>query len=455
MIKKILITAENYYPKHSGVSQYLRYLSRNLSKRKINVHIMCQSYTGKYYKKKLFGSTVHYSPLLIGSMGEPFKVIEKKNGIAEFIQKLNVDLVYANNHNSLAVIKACKKINLPVIYGFHGVGLLCPLKIRFLKPDNSLCFNERSILNCLECKLKARLKLKHILCRNGITKLFEIIRLVRKYNYAERILDSADARLTNSKYSSKLLRKKERTYGLEQMIETKGKHGYYKVDPTHFKKKYDLDKYILITSRIHNTKGHIYLIEALKYISKNIKLAIVGSNSLWFKDKMDLGYYAKEIRKLINKLNLKDRIVFTGRLNIKEIRQAYSGALCTVVPSIWIETYGNVVPESLACETPVIAPLQGGQAAFLKEEDSFLIVPDKKTKSDPSMLRWSEIYKDTYLVDYSDKVIMDAADQMRLVFDDREKAKEKAKSFRKRMKSQYTWKKTANLVYNRLTELQF
>ena len=88
------------------------------------------------------------------SMKEPFKVIERANKIAKFICNLNVDLVYANNHNSLAVITACQQVKIPVVYGCHGVGLLFPLKIRFLRPDDSLCYNKRSFLNCLKFRVE-------------------------------------------------------------------------------------------------------------------------------------------------------------------------------------------------------------------------------------------------------------------------------------------------------------
>src|SRR5688572_10978970 len=100
MIKHILITSENYYPHAGGIQQYIRSFSKELLKLGIKVDIVCQTYDGKYTKTELWGATVHYTPLFIGSMQEPFKVIANAAEIAKLIKEIGPDIVYANNHNS-------------------------------------------------------------------------------------------------------------------------------------------------------------------------------------------------------------------------------------------------------------------------------------------------------------------------------------------------------------------
>ena len=382
VLEKILITCENYYPIGGGIQQYIRDFSKILIKRGIEVHIICQSYKGVPPEKELWGAKVHYSDMFTGSMRDPFQVINKQNEIAKFINDLNVDLIFANNHNSLAVIMASHHINIPVVYGFHGVGLLCPLKIRFLRPDDSLCYNQRGYLNCLKCHtmLKRLSFRKLLLSKYGWWILRRTILAVNKYNGAEKILSSANARIANSTMASKLFREKINTFGIPYLLEYEGKHGFYSVDPTSFKKKFNLDKYVLVPGRLHKTKGQVYAVKALKYLPTDIIMVFAGNASLWMGNKNELGAYAEEIKKYIERNGYEDRVVFTGRLEHDELRAAYSGALCSVIPSIWIETFGYVIIESLACETPVVVTKNCG-AVECVDKTCAVIVKRKDPKA--------------------------------------------------------------------------
>ncbi len=382
-IKRILITCENYYPIGGGIQQYIRTFSNKLIERGIEVFIICQSYNDQPPVKDLWGATVHYSPLFTGSMGEPFKVINNYKKIAEFIKSLNVDLVYSNNHNSLAVIKACQHINKPVVYGCHGVGLLCPLKIRFLKPDDDICHNERSYLNCFKCKLKDKSITSNIRWYN-IKKNFNLFRKViypkvKLYNQAENILSSASSIIGNSTLTAALF-KQNSAFGIPLLLEYEEENGFYHVDPSKFKQKYNLDRYLIIPGRLNRIKGQEYALKALQYLDNDIQAVFAGNAGLWMDDMNNLGAYGEKLKSLIEELKLNERIVFTGRLGIDEIRQAYSGAVCTVVPSVWLETFGYVAIESLACETPVVITENCG-AAECVDESCAVLVKRKDAKS--------------------------------------------------------------------------
>lgn len=382
VLKKILITCDNYYPMAAGIPQYIRAFSKMLIKKGIDVHIMCKSYKGVPSEQELWEAKVHYSDLLVGSLRNPFNVLNKQDEIAKFISNLKVDLVYANNHNSLAVINACKKIGIPVVYGCHGVGLLCPLKIRFLKPDDSLCYNQRSYLNCLNCRAMRNdsSPMKFILSKSGWLNLVSTIRKVKKYNAAEKILSSANARIANSKLTSRLFREKKDTFGIPLLLEYEGEHGFYPTCSKSFKEKYNLDKYVLVPGRFHETKGQKYSAISLEYLPINIKMVFVGNAKQCKGDKKELGTYGNCIKKFIERKGYEDRVIFTGRIDHEELRAGYSGALCTVVPSIWLETFGYVVIESLACETPVIVTKNCG-AVECVDESCAVVVRRKKPKA--------------------------------------------------------------------------
>jgi glycosyltransferase involved in cell wall biosynthesis len=117
------------------------------------------------------------------------------------------------------------------------------------------------------------------------------------------------------------------------------------------------------------------------------------------------------------------------------------------------EGWGLPYCEAAACGIPIIGSFHGGQAAFLREEDSFLVKPDRVVNADPSMF-WSDLYEGTRFVDYSDVVIDEAAEKMRYVYEHYTEAKQKAETCRKRITSEFTWDKSAKKMYNRIIELQ-
>ncbi len=117
------------------------------------------------------------------------------------------------------------------------------------------------------------------------------------------------------------------------------------------------------------------------------------------------------------------------------------------------EGWGLPYCEAAACGTPIIGSFHGGQATFLREEDSFLVRPDRIVNADPSMF-WSDVYEGTRFADYSDGAIDEAASKMRYVYEHYDEAKQKSGICRKRITSEFTWDNAAKKMYNRIIELQ-
>jgi len=116
-----------------------------------------------------------------------------------------------------------------------------------------------------------------------------------------------------------------------------------------FRKRYfinDNEKVILFLGRIHKIKGIGLLVEAFGDLSKemdNIKLVLVGPDD----------GYIDELKRFIQKLELGDKVLFTGPLYECNKIQAYVDADVYVLPSIY-ETFPVTVLEAWACGTPVI-----------------------------------------------------------------------------------------------------
>jgi len=144
------------------------------------------------------------------------------------------------------------------------------------------------------------------------------------------------------------------------------------------RKKYNLPaEFILFVGTLEPRKNIVRLIEAyhkliFNFSAKggsapggqfsifNLKLVIVGKK----------GWYWQEIFEKVKKLNMEDKVVFTGYLPDQDLPYLYNAALCFVYPSLY-EGFGLPIIEAMACGCPVITsnisslPEVAGEAAIL------------------------------------------------------------------------------------------
>ena len=107
--------------------------------------------------------------------------------------------------------------------------------------------------------------------------------------------------------------------------------------------------YILFIGRIDPKKAIENLIEAINiskmFKSKKIKLIIAGNHN---------NKYGDKLKDLCKGLNLSNAVDFIGHVEKQTKHSLYANAYVTIMPS-HNENFGNVVVESLAQGTPVIA----------------------------------------------------------------------------------------------------
>lgn len=108
-------------------------------------------------------------------------------------------------------------------------------------------------------------------------------------------------------------------------------------------------KYLLYIGRIHPKKAIDNLIKAVsmseEFMKSEYVLKIAGKGKKEFED---------EVRQLVDKLNLSEKVIFTGQIEGAEKQKMLADAFWTIMPS-HTENFGIVVLESLAQSTPVIA----------------------------------------------------------------------------------------------------
>jgi len=130
----------------------------------------------------------------------------------------------------------------------------------------------------------------------------------------------------------------------------------------------DSTKYILYLGRIDKKKGIDILIKAFsKLKNDSIKLKIAGE----FTD------YKKKLDKLIVSLNIKNKVIFLGRITGIEKKILFKNAIVFVAPS-HSEVIGMVNLEAAITKTPVITTYQTGLGEEWSNNGGKLINPNVK-----------------------------------------------------------------------------
>ena len=134
-------------------------------------------------------------------------------------------------------------------------------------------------------------------------------------------------------------------------------------------------KIIFYAGGLRKLKNVDILINSISQISEEyrLKLFIAGS-----------GYEENNLRSLVEEKNIKDSVIFVGKLDTKKIIEYYNAAdlFCLVSKN---EGLPNVIVESLLCGTPVIATSVGeipnlideGINGYLVEPNSILSLSQK------------------------------------------------------------------------------
>jgi len=120
----------------------------------------------------------------------------------------------------------------------------------------------------------------------------------------------------------------------------------------------------LFVGRLEEIKGTRLLPEIAGLLPNGAKLMVAGDGEL-----------RGEFLESVSKAGLKDRLVFRGWLDRKELLQAYAEAQVVVFPSILEEPFGRVGIEALAMGRPVVAFDVGGVRDWLTHGETGFLVP--------------------------------------------------------------------------------
>ncbi len=144
----------------------------------------------------------------------------------------------------------------------------------------------------------------------------------------------------------------------------------------------EYDNFFFFPSRITPLKRQILAVSAMSLTKSHFNLIIAG--------KVENEEYLSEIRKLVYKNNLEDRVLIMTDLSKEEIVNLYSRCLAVVFPS-YQEDYGYITLEAMYSKKAVITCTDsGGPTEFVENKVNGLI-------TEPSPEALSEAMESIYL----------------------------------------------------------
>lgn len=240
--------------------------------------------------------------------------------------------------------------SIPIIYSFRDYYYICP-KNYMLNDKNEVLLKHESALECI---------LHHQPKRNI---LFDTLLHFKQSYHKSIIKKHIDYYLTPSEnltqFIAKHFQKEGQTLANPILIEPK-------------RNSNSEESYILFVGRLVPEKGVLTLLKAFQNISKqfpNEQLWIVGE-----------GNQLEELQNFTMYNNLKN-VSFLGNKSREELQVIYTNSKFSVIPSEYLEAYGNVIIESLSFGKTVITSDLVGIKDEIEQNCVGLTYPFKNQKA--------------------------------------------------------------------------
>ncbi|MFA5173568.1 MAG: glycosyltransferase family 4 protein [Candidatus Pacearchaeota archaeon] len=319
---KILIFAGYFYPHTGGLESYVLKISQKLIKAGNEITIACPN--TENYKESETLEKINIIRFKAIDLMKVYPIIYYKNKILSILSKEKFDLIITNTrffHTSLIGMKFAKKNKIPWIHIEHGTS--------FVQTNNPIVW------------LGSRLY---------------------DFTFGKKVLKNADKVICISKDSKRFV---------QSLVNRDVEVVYNGIElsniPKYTPKKQI--KNIIFVGRLIYAKGVQDLINAFAQLeNKDLKLTIVGD-----------GPYKKDLEELTKKLNLNNRIIFTGEKNKKEVLDLLSKSDLFINPS-YSEGLPTSVLEAGAVGLPVIATDVGGTNEVIINNITGILINQKDPK---------------------------------------------------------------------------
>ena len=259
------------------------------------------------------------------------------------------DIAHIHNiyhHLTPSVLTALRKHHIPMVMTVHDYKLICP---------NYSLFTEGRV--CERCKqgryyeavLHRCVKDSRVSSALAACEM-TVHRVLRSY---ERAIDVFIA-------PSKFVMQKLIDFGISAR---KIVHLPLAIDLTRYVPAYEPGAYVLYAGTLYPKKGVHVLLEAARRLPE-VEFKIAGE-----------GPMRTELERLIARNHLTN-VQLVGYLDEDELKEAFAGALCVVVPSVWYEVACLTIYEAFASGKCVVASAIGAIPEIVRDgENGFLCEP--------------------------------------------------------------------------------
>ena len=241
-------------------------------------------------------------------------------------------------------MRYAKSKSIPIIQSFRDYYYICP-KAFMLDTSGNTLEHHHNFLDCI---------LNHHPKKNII---YDSLLYFKQSYHSKIIKKNTDYFLTPSDNLTKLIKEKFKILGetIPNPI----------LISNSFLEQIDLPC-LLFVGRLDPEKGVMTLLKSFKNILQEFpqeQLKIVGSGTI-----------ESELQDYVINNNI-NNVTFLGKKNQKELVHLYASAKFTIVPSEFLESYGNVILESFAFRKTVIISDLLGIEKEIRESNSGLVFP--------------------------------------------------------------------------------
>ncbi len=280
----------------------------------------------------------------------PFKLFynsEAKKNLELLIEKEKPDLAHLHiyyGNLTVSILQALKKFKIPVVQTLHEYKLICP--IYTLRRNNQFC---------TDCNGRNFYKAVTNRCKNG-----NIIRsgVLAAHSYFSRLggdIKYIDHFIAVSEYQRQVII----DTGIISPSRISTIHNFIDADSNESRIASNGD-YFIYFGRLDESKGIMTLLSVFEKLP-HIRLKLVGT-----------GPMEVVIRDVLKSKNIQN-IELTGFKKGDELLNEISGAVASILPSIWPETFGLTILESFAQKKPVIGSRIGGIQEIIVEDENGLL----------------------------------------------------------------------------------
>jgi glycosyltransferase involved in cell wall biosynthesis len=251
---------------------------------------------------------------------------------------------------SPSVLGALQSARVPYIVRLSDFGMVCP---------NAHLYRGNSV--CELCLKGSRISSVRYRCVQGSLAASVVSYAATSVHNAFHLFDSIPLFVVPSQFS------------LTKMIEggipeSRLVHIPTMVTPTEDHSHDRLNNQILYSGRIDRLKGVELLLDAMDLLSKehsdlSWRLAIAGGGDQPYTEMLKVR--AREMHG--------ERVKFLGNLAWNDLQVELGRSLCAIAPSLWYDNMPNAVLESLAHQTPVIAPHHGSFPEIIQHNATGLL----------------------------------------------------------------------------------